>query len=114
MSLRDFLRLLLLVFLSGTLCAETTPSLASSSPLETPQVTISAAFWNIQWFPGRRPNASRAEENRQIRAVHHDIGQLDADIIGMEEVRDSTHASLAVKYLNNFKVDVCSNFLPRE
>ncbi|MEY2548380.1 MAG: hypothetical protein QOD64_962, partial [Verrucomicrobiota bacterium] len=40
----------------------------SPSPSPTQPVTIT--FWNVQWFPGRRPNASRAEENRQINAVH--------------------------------------------
>src|SRR5204862_6055371 len=62
----------------------------------------------------RRPNASHSEETRQIRAVHRDLGQLNPDIIGMEEVRDSEHASLAVQPLSKFKVDVCSNFPPRE
>ncbi|HZJ38701.1 MAG TPA: endonuclease/exonuclease/phosphatase family protein [Chthoniobacterales bacterium] len=114
MSPRFLVRLLWLVLFAGTLCAEPTPRPSPSSPLETPPITISATFWNIQWFPGRRPNASRSEENRQIRAVHNDLAQLGPDIIGLEEVRDSKNASLAVEPLSNFKVDVCSNFLPRE
>ena len=32
----------------------------------TPAITI--AFWNIQWFPGARPNATAGEQNRQINA----------------------------------------------
>jgi endonuclease/exonuclease/phosphatase family metal-dependent hydrolase len=82
---------------------------------ETPAATtITASFWNIQWFPGRRPNASRSEENRQIRAVHRDIAQLSPDILGLEEVRGPEQASLAITPLSGFKVDVCSNFPPRE
>lgn len=111
---RILTRLLPIVFLAGSLFAQSTPS---SSPLNSPSdssSTITAAFWNIQWFPGRRPNASRSDENRQIRAVHRDIAQFNADIIGMEEVRDSGYASLAVQHLSNFKVDVCSTFPPRE
>jgi endonuclease/exonuclease/phosphatase family metal-dependent hydrolase len=76
--------------------------------------TVTATFWNVQWFPGRRPNASRAEENRQIRAVHADLAQLDSDLIALEEVRDFRNAALAVKWLPGFKVDVCSNFPSRE
>jgi endonuclease/exonuclease/phosphatase (EEP) superfamily protein YafD len=114
MSPRLFARLLLVGLLAGTLCAETTPEPSPSVPLVNRSTTITAAFWNIQWFPGRRPNASRYEENRQIRAVHRDLGQLNADIIGMEEVRDSEYASVAVQSLSRFKVDVCSNFPPRE
>jgi endonuclease/exonuclease/phosphatase family metal-dependent hydrolase len=104
----------LTALLAGTLCAETSPSLSPSALPVSSSTTITAAFWNIQWFPGRRPNASRTEENRQIRAVHRDLGQLTADIIGLEEVRDSEHASLAIQPLSGFKVDVCSNFPARE
>ena len=91
------------------------PCGAQNSPAESaPSGQITVTFWNVQWFPGRRPNASRAEENRQIRAVHADVAQLNSDIIALEEVRDWEHASLAVKPLAGFKVDVCSNFPPRE
>jgi endonuclease/exonuclease/phosphatase family metal-dependent hydrolase len=90
-----------------------------AQPLSPPQpsaspTTITATFWNVQWFPGRRPNASRAEENRQVRAVHGDLAQFNSDLIALEEVRDFQNAALAVKPLNGFKVDVCSNFRPRE
>ena len=39
---------------------------------------------------------------------------IDADIIGMEEVRDFANAAVAVQPLRGFKVDVISNFPPRE
>jgi len=87
----------------------------TTSPSPPPPATaLTATFWNVQWFPGRRPNASRAEEDRQVRAVHRDLAQLSPDLIGLEEVRDLAHATLAVKPLPGFKVDVCSNFPPRE
>jgi len=87
--------------------------LHAENPASSPtQITVT--FWNIQWFPGRRPNASHAEENRQIKAVHADVAQLNSDIIALEEVRDYDHAALAVKPLPGFKVDVCSSFPPRE
>lgn len=79
---------------------------------EIPSITV--AFWNIQWFPGRRPDASPREERRQVNAVHTDLAQLHADVIGMEEVRDFAHAGVAVQLLPGFKVDVCANFPPRE
>ncbi len=106
---RKFALLIVAVLFATTLFAETpTPPPAGSS------TTITATFWNVQWFPGRRPNASRAEEDRQVRAVHHDLAQLTPDFIGLEEVRDLEHATLAVQPLSGFKVDVCSNFPPRE
>ncbi len=79
-----------------------------------PAPFLTTTFWNVQWFPGRRPNASRAEEIRQTRLVQREIAQLPSDIIGLEEVRDFEHAGIAVKPLAGFKVDVCSNFPPRE
>lgn len=78
------------------------------------QTEIKAAFWNIAWFPGKCPNAHPPEQARHIRAVHEEIRRLDADIIGLEEMRDFASASLAIQPLAGFKVDVCSNFPPRE
>ena len=72
------------------------------------------AFWNIQWFPGRHPNASVASERAQIASVHRDIRRINADVIGMEEVRDFDNATIAVSPLTGFKVDVVSDFPPRE
>ncbi len=49
-----------------------------------------------------------------MRAVHADLGQVNSDIIALEEIRDWNYAALAVKPLPEFKVDVISNFPPRE
>lgn len=85
------------------------------SPPQSANVrSVTVAFWNIQWFPGRRPKASRGEEYRQINAVHSDLAQLNADVIGMEEVRDFARAGIAVAKLPGFKIDVCANFPSRE
>jgi endonuclease/exonuclease/phosphatase (EEP) superfamily protein YafD len=94
-------------------------SVAVSASAETqnspgPGTSVTAAFWNIKWFPGGRPNAYPGEEKKQIRSVHQDITALNADVIGLEEVRDFPSAALAVQPLAGFKVDVCSNFPPRE
>lgn len=107
---RILVRFLAFALVAAGVLAQTTPS---PQPAASP-TTITATFWNVQWFPGRRPNASRGEENRQIRAVHTDLAQLNSDIIAFEEVRDYAHAALAVQPLAGFKVDVCSTFPPRE
>ena len=75
---------------------------------------LTVAFWNIQWFPGGRPDASDSAEKRQTLSVHNDIRRLNPDIIGMEEVRNRDAAALAVQPLTGMKVDVCANFPPRE
>ena len=101
-----------------TLLAQTSPwPFSSRAPLpsQTPAgSSVTVAFWNIQWFPGRQPDASLGEQTRQINAVHTDISQFNADVIAMEEVRDFTQAGVAVQPLREFKADVCANFPPRE
>ena len=94
---------------SGTVIAQS----SSTSPTANPG-SLRAAFWNVKWFPGGRPSAYKGEQVRQIRSVHRDVKELNADVIGLEEVRDFDGAGLAVQPLAGFKVDVCSNFPPRE
>ncbi len=90
-------------------------SAQNSSPPSPPSApVVRVAFWNIQWFPGRHPNASTVAEQRQIAAVQRDMRAIDADVIGIEEARDFSKASLAIASRPGFKVDVCSNFPPRE
>lgn len=101
---------ILSIFLAAVFFAS---SLSAQSPAPSAR-QITVTFWNVQWFPGRRPNASHAEENRQIKAVHGDLSQLNSDIVALEEVRDYEHAAVAVKSVPGFKVDVCSSFPPRE
>jgi endonuclease/exonuclease/phosphatase (EEP) superfamily protein YafD len=84
-----------------------------SPSVASPQ-TARVAFWNIQWFPGRHPNASVASERSQIASVHRDMRWINADVIGMEEVRDFDNATIAISPLAGFKVDVVSDFPPRE
>ena len=93
-------------------CGLSAQTVSPSPP--PPPASLAVTFWNVQWFPGRRPNASRAEENRQVSVVHADLARFNSDIIALEEVRDWENATLAVKSLRGFKVDVCSSFPPRE
>src|SRR5437879_12462495 len=93
-----------LLAISGHSGAQTT------SPSVAPPQTVRVAFWNIQWFPGRHPNASVAAERGQIASVHRDIRRIKADVIGMEEVRDFDNATLTVSHLAGLNVDVVSDF----
>jgi endonuclease/exonuclease/phosphatase (EEP) superfamily protein YafD len=103
---------------ADTLSAQQTPSpIPAQGAFAFPSSaakSITTAYWNIQWFPGGRPNATRGEESRQIASVHRDMAQLNTDLLGMEEVRDFDYATVAVQPFRGFKVDVCSNFPPRE
>ena len=107
------LRLLVCCVVGAAVTLEAqTASRESEAPSDA--AAIRAAFWNIRWFPGGRPNAYKGEQVRQIRSVHADMKRINADVIGLEEVRDWDGAALAVQPLAGFKVDVCSTFPPRE
>jgi endonuclease/exonuclease/phosphatase (EEP) superfamily protein YafD len=98
-----------LLLLAATLQAQETRAPQLQSP---PRIRV--AFWNIQWFPGRHPDASPRDEQKQIAAVQRDMRAISADVFGTEEMRDYSKASLAIAPLPGFKVDVVSNFPPRE
>lgn len=83
------------------------------SPPASPQI-VRVAFWNIQWFPGHRPFANASSERAQTASVHRDMQKINADVLGMEEVRDFSKATIAIAPLAGMKVDVVSNFPPRE
>jgi endonuclease/exonuclease/phosphatase (EEP) superfamily protein YafD len=104
----------LLFFISAAVLCNTVFAQETSANPSSSQHSIKVAFWNIQWFPGRGPNPTRGREAKQIASVHRDIAKIDADIVGMEEVRDFAHAGVAVEPLRGFKVDVISNFPSRE
>src|SRR5438046_801584 len=86
---------------------------AADDASAAPQV-VRVAFWNIQWFPGRHPFATASSERAQIASVHRDTPKINVDVLGMEEVRDFSKATIAVSPLAGMKVDVVSNFPPRE
>ena len=90
-----------------------TPKAWRHPPLRPP-LSSPSPFGIFNGSPAAGPNASRSDENRQVRAVHADVALFHSDIIAVEEVRDYGNAALAVKPLAGFKVDVCSTFPPRE
>ncbi len=68
-------------------------------------------FWNVEWFPGRRPNASEKAKANHVAAVKPVLARLNPDIIGLEEVSDAASAHLLVDNLPGFRVDVCTQFV---
>src|SRR5438270_771858 len=56
------------------------------TPSAGPPQTVRVAFWNIQWFPGRHPNASVASERAQIAIREESMQQLVAHIHEMNKV----------------------------
>jgi endonuclease/exonuclease/phosphatase family metal-dependent hydrolase len=71
---------------------------------------LTVTFWNVEWFPGQRPNAPEPKRRAHFAAVAPVVERLDPDILGLEEVADRSAAQLLVDHLKGFKVDVCSEF----
>lgn len=71
---------------------------------------LRVAFWNIEWFPGKRPSPTPWEEKDHIPLVQREIVTLNPDILGMGEIRDFDAAKLAVAGVRALTVDVCSRF----
>ncbi|MBG7608421.1 MAG: endonuclease/exonuclease/phosphatase family protein [Verrucomicrobia bacterium] len=96
-SIRPFLSLALGAVLSSALYAE---------PLK-------AVAWNIEWFPGGRPNASKGEKYKQIKGVKGILGTMDPDIFLAQEVQDEKVFGKLVASVPGLKVDVFSAFPDR-
>jgi endonuclease/exonuclease/phosphatase (EEP) superfamily protein YafD len=69
------------------------------------------AFWNIQWFPGQRPDAILGEQKHQIDAVHADIARLNAET-SLEWKKCAISPKQGSQ--SSRSLDVCANFPPRE
>lgn len=81
---------------------ETQPILAKPNRLP-----ISVATWNLQWFPGNRPEATAGERVRHEREVVKMIRQLGVDLLLIQEVVDR---EALVKITGDYPWKVVSNF----
>ncbi len=90
------------------------PPSALPSPLHAPPpgatVHLTVTFWNLEWFPGRRPHAGARAQASHVAAVLPVVERLAPDVLGLEEVGDADAARLLTDHLPDFKVDVCTEF----
>jgi endonuclease/exonuclease/phosphatase family metal-dependent hydrolase len=94
--------------------ADSIPAAASKSGASLgpdPGGRLTVTFWNVEWFPGQRPNAPERKRRAHVAAVAPVLERLDPDILGLEEVADRDAAQLLADHLKGFKVDVCSEFM---
>jgi endonuclease/exonuclease/phosphatase family metal-dependent hydrolase len=71
---------------------------------------IRVATWNIQWFPGTRPNATEELVAKHIKDVQTAIADIRPDILLMQEIRNWNAAKLAVELNPELMVHVTSQF----
>jgi endonuclease/exonuclease/phosphatase family metal-dependent hydrolase len=71
---------------------------------------IRLVTWNLEWFPGKKPNASMEERYKHFLEVAAILPQFRADIIVLQEVRNDDAAQQLAKLLPGFSVHVTSQF----
>ncbi len=98
----SFVRIVAALLCVGALWAQDAP------PAVTP---LKVVFWNVEWFPGTRPNATNADAVAQIARVVPALEKLNPDIIGMQEVMNWDAATIALFRTPGASVQVCSDFL---
>lgn len=75
---------------------------------------VRVAFWNLEWFPGKRPKATTTEVVDQIVKIVPAVEKLDADIIGFTEVQNAKAMTIALYKSLGRTPQVCSEFLDEE
>ena len=107
--------LLLLAALVGLRrCGRPAPGRPSGAPPTVPTRgarPLTLTFWNLEWFPGKRPNANEAARQRHVAAVVPVVERLDPDVLGLEEVADADAARLLTDHLKGFRVDACTEYV---
>jgi hypothetical protein len=71
---------------------------------------VSIATWNLEWFPGGKPNSSQAERLVHMSAAKDALLDIRADILCLQEVRDWDSVAELVSILPNFQTLVVSRF----
>ncbi len=92
-------------------CHHAGPGKAVATTPAAPARTVTLTFWNLEWFPGRRPGAGEAARQRHVAAVVPVVERLDPDVLGLEEVNDWSAARLVADHLKGFRVDVCTEYV---
>ena len=71
---------------------------------------VRIATWNLEWFPGGKPNSSLAERLIHMSAAKDALIEIRPDILCLQEVRDWESVAELVSILPNFQALVASRF----
>ena len=71
---------------------------------------VSIATWNLEWFPGGKPNSSQSERLVQMSGAKDALLDIRADILCLQEVRDWDSVAELVSILPCFQTMVVSRF----
>jgi endonuclease/exonuclease/phosphatase family metal-dependent hydrolase len=82
--------------------------LALAADLRAEPVKVVA--WNLEWFPGRTPDASLSVAQEHIRDVQLALRHLKPDILIVSEIKEAGALRTAIKDLNGLRLDAISQF----
>lgn len=73
--------------------------------------TIRVVTWNLQWFPGGKPGASKEVQDSHIQTVHDEIKRINPDILLLQEVGSEGALAETLKPLgDDWKIAIVSRF----
>lgn len=72
---------------------------------------LKATCWNIEWFPGGYPNASKRDQTKQLKGASTVLQKLAPDILLAQEVTDERAFEKLATAVPEMKVHVFSQFL---
>ena len=78
--------------------------------IDTRGEVVTIATWNLEWFPGGKPNSSQAERLVHMSAAKDALIDIHPDILCVQEVRDWHSVAQLVSILPNFQTLVVSRF----
>ncbi len=76
---------------------------------------LKALSWNIEWFPGGRPNANEDEQAAQTKLVADELAKIQPDIfLAQEIINEMAFAKLVTAMPGKMVVHVTSRFVNHE
>ncbi len=84
------------------------------TPLVASAATLRVAAWNLEWFPGRSPEATPEAAAAHIPLVQEGIKKINPDILLCSEVRDWEAMQTAIAQTPGLRVNVVSHYPSQE
>src|SRR6478609_4616451 len=82
-----------------------------ASALAAAPQTLRVVSWNLQWFPGGKPGASKEAQAHHIEIVREGIRKLDPDILLLQEVGSEAALIETLRPLgDDWKIAIISHF----
>lgn len=77
----------------------------------TPQAEpLRVVSWNIEWFPGLRPNADNRDKAKHIAAIRPELAKIKPDIFLAQEITDKRAFNKILAAVPGLELHVISDF----